>query len=65
MTPELLYMLCDSYFHLGNVEDADLNAEALASYARNKPDVRQGLMDLLMRNGQSDLAKRLSANLAH
>jgi tetratricopeptide (TPR) repeat protein len=64
MTPELLYMLCDSYFHLGNVEDADLNAEALASYARNKPDVRQGLMDLLMRNGQSDLAKRLSANLA-
>jgi hypothetical protein len=65
MTPELLYMLCDSYFHLGKVEDADLNAEALASYARNKPDVRQGLMDLLMRNGQSDLAKRLSANLAH
>ena len=65
MTPELLYMLCDSYFHLGNVEDADLNAEALASYARNKPEVRQGLMDLLMRNGQSDLAKRLSANLAH
>jgi tetratricopeptide (TPR) repeat protein len=65
MTPELLYMLCDSYFHLGNVEDADLNAEALASYARNEPDVMQGLIDLLMRSGQSDLAKRLSANLAH
>jgi tetratricopeptide (TPR) repeat protein len=70
MTPELLYMLCDSYFHLGKVTEADLNAEAMAAYARNKPDVIRGLMDLLRRNGQSDLAGRLSAdltpaNLAH
>jgi tetratricopeptide (TPR) repeat protein len=64
MTPELLYMLCDSYFRLGKVADADLNAEALAAYARKEPDVMQGLLDLLRRNGQTDLAKRLSSNLA-
>jgi tetratricopeptide (TPR) repeat protein len=63
-TPELLYMLCDSYFHLGRVADANLNAEAMAAYARNRPDVMQGLIDLLTRNGQSDLAKRMSASLA-
>lgn len=60
MTPELLYMLCDSYFRMGKVSDADLNAEAMVAYARNKPDVMRGLMDLLARNGQGDLAKRLS-----
>jgi tetratricopeptide (TPR) repeat protein len=64
MTPELLYMLCDAYFHLGKVEEANLNAEAMAAYARNKPHVMQGLMELLVRNGQTDLAKRLSPNLA-
>jgi tetratricopeptide (TPR) repeat protein len=63
MTPELLYMLCDSYFHLGNVSDADLNAEAMAAYARNRPDIMQGLLELLVRNGQSDLAKRLSPTI--
>ena len=62
MTPELLFMLSDSYFHLGKVEDADLTAEVAAAYARNKPPVLQGLIDLLTRNGQFDLAKRLSAN---
>jgi tetratricopeptide (TPR) repeat protein len=64
MTPELLYMLCDSYFHVGNVSDADLNAEAMAAYARNRPDLMRGLLELLVRNGQSDLAKRLSPNIA-
>jgi tetratricopeptide (TPR) repeat protein len=63
-TPELLYMLCDSYFHLGRVSEADLNAEAMAAYARNRPDVMRGLLELLVRNGQSDLAKRLSPNIA-
>jgi tetratricopeptide (TPR) repeat protein len=63
-TPELLYMLCDSYFHLGKNSDADLNAEVLAAYAKNRPEIMQGLIDLLMRNGQSDLAKRLSGTAA-
>jgi len=58
-TPELLYMLCDSYFRLGKVAEANLNAEAMAAYARNKPEVMQGLMQLLNRNGQTELAKRL------
>ena len=65
MTPELLYMLCDSYFHLGKVAEANLNAEAMAAYARNRPEIMRGLVDLLTRNGQSDLAARLSANLPH
>jgi tetratricopeptide (TPR) repeat protein len=64
MTPELLYMLCDSYFHLGKVSDADLTAETAAAYGRNKPEFIKELIDLLQRNGQTDLAQRLSANLA-
>lgn len=61
ITPELLYMLCDSYFRLGKVDEANLNAEAMAAYARNRPEIMQGLAELLMRNGQSDLAKRLES----
>ncbi len=64
MTPELLYMLCDSYFHLGKVSDADLTAETAAAYGRNKPDVMKALTDLLIHNGQTELAQRLSANPA-
>jgi len=62
-TPELLYMLCDSYFHLGKIAEADLNAEAMSAYARNRPDVLQGLIELLDRNQQSDLAKKPQTNL--
>jgi tetratricopeptide (TPR) repeat protein len=62
-TPELLYMLCDSYFRLGKVAEANLNAEAMAAYARKQPDVIQGLLDLLNRNQQSGLAKKLQFNL--
>jgi len=63
-TPELLYMLCDSYFHLGKVSDADLTAETLAAYGRNKPEVMKELNDLLLRNRQTELAQRLPGNLA-
>jgi hypothetical protein len=64
MTPELLYMLCDSYFHIGKVSDADLTAETMAAYARNNPELVKGLMGLLQRNGQTELAQRLSSNLS-
>ena len=64
MTPELLYMLCDSYFHMGKVSDADLTAETAAAYGRNKPQFMKDLIDLLQHNGQANLAQRLSANLA-
>jgi tetratricopeptide (TPR) repeat protein len=63
-TPQLLYMLCDSYFHLGKVSDADLTAETMAVYARNRPELMKELFELLQRNQQTDLAQRLSANLA-
>jgi Tfp pilus assembly protein PilF len=58
--PRLLYMLCDSYFRIGRVSNADLTAESLAAYARSEPEVMQGLVELLNRNGQSELAQRLS-----
>jgi tetratricopeptide (TPR) repeat protein len=64
MTPELLYMLCDSYFRTGKVVDADLTAETAAAYGRGKPELMKGLVDLLQRNGQAELAQRLSASLA-
>ncbi len=64
MTPELLYMLSDSYFRLGKVSDADLNAETAAAYGRNNPEFMKDLIDLLQRNGQTELAQRLSGNLA-
>ncbi len=64
MTPELLYMLCDSYFRTGKVTDADLTAETVAAYGRNNAELMKGLIDLLQRNGQTELAQRLSANLA-
>ena len=55
-------MLCDSYFRLGKVEEANLNAEAAAAYARKKPALMQGLIELLTRNGQTDLATRLGSS---
>ena len=63
MTPELLYMLCDSYFHIGKIADADLNAETAAAYGRNNPELMKGLLALLQRNGQTELARRLSVDL--
>ncbi len=64
MTPELLYMLCDSYFRIGKVSDADLTAETVAAYGRNNAPLMKDLSDLLLRNGQTDLAHRLSPNVA-
>lgn len=63
MTPELIYMLCDSYFHLNQPSDADLEAETAAVYGRNDPHFMQGLVDLLRRNRQTELADELSAHV--
>jgi tetratricopeptide (TPR) repeat protein len=62
LTPELLYMLCDSYFHTGKISDANLTAETVAAYGRNSPQVMKDLVDLLRHNGQTELAQRLSAH---
>jgi tetratricopeptide (TPR) repeat protein len=61
MAPSLLYMLCDSYFRLGQVKQADLTAELLVDYAKKQPEVVQGVIDLLNRNQQTELAQRLSS----
>ena len=60
--PSLLYLLCDAYFHLGNIADANLTAETLAIYARNDPNMMAALAQLLNRNHQSVLAQRLHPN---
>jgi hypothetical protein len=62
MTPELLYMLADSDFHLGKSEDADLVAETAAAYGRNNLQLVRGLEQLLIKNGQADLARKLASN---
>lgn len=61
--PLLLYMLCDSFFHLGKKQDAELTAEVVASRARGEPETMRALIDLLGRNGESALARQLSGNL--
>jgi tetratricopeptide (TPR) repeat protein len=58
----LLYMLCDSYFHLGKMQEAELTVEVLAAYAHNDPETMRGLVDLARRNGESALARRLTVN---
>jgi hypothetical protein len=36
----------------------------VAAYGRNNPEVMKELNELLIRNGQTELAQHLSANLA-
>ena len=62
--PSLLYMLCDSYFHLGRVDDADLTAELSTAYSKGDPEFLRGLVDLLVRNRQTALAQRLTSKKA-
>lgn len=62
MTPELLYMLADADFHLGNTQDANLVAETAAAYGRKNPELIRGIEALLMKNGQGELARKLVSN---
>ena len=62
MNPELLYMLSDSYFHLGKVSDAALPAATVAAYGRNSLGLLKQLNELLLRNGQTELAQHLSTS---
>ncbi len=60
-SPYFLYMLCDSYFHLGKVKEADLTAELIVDYGKSQSkDLLRGTIDLLQKNRQTDLAQRLS-----
>jgi tetratricopeptide (TPR) repeat protein len=60
MTPEFLYMLSDADFHLGNIKDATLVAETAAAYGANNREFMRGLVALLVKNGQGDLARRIA-----
>src|ERR1700756_3271836 len=59
MTPELLYQLCGSYFHLGKTQDADLIAEMVVAYGRNNPELMKELAALLKSNGRVEVAQKL------
>jgi predicted Zn-dependent protease len=60
--PALLLTLCDAYFYLGKVKDANVTAELAAAYAKNDPATLDSLSSLLMLNGQADLAARLNGS---
>lgn len=61
MTPELLYLLCDSYFRMGNTKDANLTAELVAAYGHDNAALMDELKNLLRNNGQVELAQRLGS----
>ena len=58
--PLLLLTLCDAYFRVGKVKEANLTAELAAAYAKDDPATIDSLAELLNRNGQTQLALRLS-----
>lgn len=60
VSPALLYMLSDSYFHMGKVKEADLTAELIVDYSKDDKASVQRTVDLLNRNQQTELAQRLS-----
>jgi tetratricopeptide (TPR) repeat protein len=57
--PALLFTLCDAYFRVGRVKEANLTAELTAVYAKDDPATLDGLAGLLNRNGQTELAQKL------
>jgi len=61
-TPALLLTLCDAYFHLGKIKDADLTAEIVAAYSKDDQELMERLTELLNRNGQTELAQRLTGH---
>lgn len=62
--PTLLYMLCDTYFRLGEIPQAETTAYVLADYAHRKAQVLHGLIGLARRNGDTALAQRLEQRTA-
>lgn len=63
MAPDLLYKLCDSYLHLGKMQDADLTAELAAAYGRDDRQLMQDLLAMLRKNGRTEAAERIDASL--
>jgi Tfp pilus assembly protein PilF len=61
--PYLLFMLCESYFHLGKPKEADVTAELIVDYAEDDPEVVAQVIDLLERNQQVEFAQQLSRKM--
>lgn len=60
VSPALLYLLSDAYFHLDKVKEANLTAELAADYGKDDPAMLQRIVDLLNSNHQTELAQRLA-----
>ncbi len=60
LSPPLLYMLSDAYFHLGQDRQAVVTAELAADYGRNDPANLAKLSALLKQHGQAPLAATLT-----
>ncbi len=58
VSPALLYLLSDAYFHLDRVREANLTAELAADYGKDDPALLQRIADLLNREHQPPLARR-------
>lgn len=61
VSPALLYLLSDAYFHLDKIRDANLTAELSADYGKDDAENLQRIIALLNRNQQHELAQRLAA----
>ena len=61
VSPALLYMLADSYFHLGNVKEGNLTAELAAGYAKGDEASIARLVELLNQNQQTEMARRIAS----
>ncbi len=60
-SPHSLYLLIDACFHLGQRQNARLNAETAAAYSHNDAEALLALEDLLRRNGESELAEEIAS----
>jgi tetratricopeptide (TPR) repeat protein len=60
VSPALLYLLSDAYFHLDQLKDADLAAELAADYGKDDPAMVQRIIDMLNNHHQPELAQRLA-----
>jgi tetratricopeptide (TPR) repeat protein len=61
VSPALLYMLSDAYFHLNRTREANLTAELAVDYGKDDTENIQRIIDLLTRNQQTELAQHLAA----
>ncbi len=62
--PNLLYLLCDSYFRLGKPKEADVTAELIVDYSKGDRAMLASVVALLERNQQGEFAQQLTQRVA-